>query len=257
MAADGGPTPMAALHPTPIFNMNQSQLLLNLLQLASPALPVGAYSYSDGLETLVEQGVIHNQNSLEYWLNQELIYGAIRLEAAVMLRSYRCVVDQDLGKIGYWNAWLTASKETLELRQQSWQMGNSLLKLLVSLSSSNKPEENPALVLGLEAWVDAVGQRCNYAIAFGICAATWQIEAKNALLGYLQSWATNLISVGVKLIPLGQTTGQQILFNFQNQLVQATEDILTLNDDDLMACSWGLALASMTHETQYSRLFRS
>ena len=63
--------------------------------------------------------------------------------------------------------------------------------------------------------------------------------------------------VGVKLIPLGQTTGQQILFNFQNQLVQATEDILTLNDDDLMACSWGLALASMTHETQYSRLFRS
>jgi urease accessory protein len=86
--------------------------LLHLLQLASPALPVGAYSYSDGLEALVEAGVIHNPKSLWHWLEQELRYGAIRLEAAVMVRAYRSVISGDVEALGYWNAWVSAAKET-------------------------------------------------------------------------------------------------------------------------------------------------
>ena len=229
---------------------NKAQLLLNLLQLASPALPVGAYSYSDGLETLVEQGVIESDRTLESWLRQELTFGAIRVEAAVMLRGYWCVLNHDLAKLADWNRWLTASKETSELRSQSWQMGNTLLRLLVNLEASNDSQP-------LEEYATTVGNPCNYAIAFGIGAANWQIEAENALLGYLHSWATNLIGVGVKMIPLGQTTGQKILLQLGDRLTLASEEILNLEDDDLMACSWGLGLASMTHETQYTRLFRS
>lgn len=230
--------------------MNHQVQLLNLLQLASPALPVGAYSYSDGLETLVEEGVIDNQKNLESWLNHELSFGAIRIEAAVMLRGYQCFVDRDFGKLRYWNGWLTASKESLELREQSWQMGNSLWRLLLNLEDSDESTR-------LKDCQGAIAQPCNYAIAFGIGAANWQLEPHNTLIGYLHSWATNLINVGIKLIPLGQTTGQQILFRLQKNISETTQAILVLEDDHLMACSWGLGLASMSHETQYTRLFRS
>ena len=106
------------------------QNLLYLLQLVSPALPVGAYSYSEGLETLVENNIIDDSQSLQHWLTQELRYGAIRLESAVMLRAYHAVEEQDLSALSYWNHWLSAARETEELRAQSQQMGGSLMRLL-------------------------------------------------------------------------------------------------------------------------------
>jgi urease accessory protein len=221
--------------------------LLSLLQLASPALPVGAYSYSDGLETLVESGAIANPKSLKLWLEQELRYGAIRLEAAVMVRAYRSVENSNTEALGYWNAWLTAAKESAELRSQSLQMGNSLMRLLLDLQPQQK----------LQDLATAAGSPCNYAIAFGIGAANWQIDITSAVLGYLHSWAANLIGAGVKLIPLGQTTGQQLLLELATNIPLATQEILTLEDDNLSSCGWGLALFSMAHETQYTRLFRS
>ncbi len=219
--------------------------VLSLLQLASPVLPVGAYSYSEGLETLVENGMIANELSLKHWLEQELRYGAIRLEAAVMIRAHQSAMLGDIEALGYWNSWLSAARETEELRQQSWQMGRSLMRLLLEL----QPQ--------LASVIDAVGTPCNFAIAFGIAAAHWKIDLSNALLGYLHSWATNLITAGVKLIPLGQTAGQQLLLELQVNLSCAAEEILALEDDNLNSCGWGLALASMAHETQYTRLFRS
>jgi urease accessory protein len=221
--------------------------LLSLLQLASPALPVGAYSYSDGLETLVESGAIANPKSLELWLEQELRYGAIRLEAAVMVRAYRSVENSNTEALGYWNAWLTAAKESAELRSQSLQMGNSLMRLLLDLQPQQK----------LRDLATAAGSPCNYAIAFGIGAANWEIDITSAVFGYLHSWAANLIGAGVKLIPLGQTTGQQLLLELATNIPLATQEILTLEDDNLSSCGWGLALFSMAHETQYTRLFRS
>ncbi len=219
--------------------------ILSLLQLASPTLPVGAYSYSDGLETLVDNGTIDNKQSLCIWLEQELSYGAIRLEAGVMVRAYRSFNSSNFEALSYWNAWLTAAKETAELRSQSWQMGNSLMRLLLDL----QPQ--------LQAIASATGTPCNYAIAFGIAAAHWQIELTAVVLGYLHSWASNLIGAGVKLIPLGQTAGQQLLLELATKLSLTTQQILVLEDDHLSSCGWGLALASMAHETQYTRLFRS
>lgn len=222
-----------------------NQPLLHLLQLASPALPVGAYSYSEGLEALVDSGIISDQLSLQHWLKQELGCGAIRLEAAVMVRAYFSIQAGDLQALGYWNHWLSAARETEELRQQSWQMGRSLLRLLLELQPQLTPIAN------------AVGNPSNYAIAFGIAAAVWEIDLQSALLGYLHSWATNLLTAGVKLIPLGQTTGQRLLLELQSDLVDAAQAVMALTDDELSSCGWGLALASMAHETQYTRLFRS
>lgn len=231
-------------------------MILNLLQLASPALPVGSYSYSEGLETLVEKGVILNQNKLETWLRQELIRGAIQVEAAVMLRAYSCVISSNISDLKYWNNWLSAARESSELRQQSWQMGKSLMQLILELETVN-PIAKSFNLPTLEDCQKVVGNPCNYAIAFGIGAAQWQIDAKNALLGYLQSWVTNIIGAGVKLIPLGQTTGQKILLKLHPKIQETAEKILVLSDDELISCSWGLGLASMAHEIQYTRLFRS
>jgi urease accessory protein len=219
--------------------------LLNLLQLTNSALPVGAYSYSEGLETLVDAGKIQDEQSLNHWLVQELYFGAIRLEAAVMVRAYRALKLGDIEALNYWNVWVSAAKETEELREQSWQMGRALVRLLQQL----QPE--------LISTIEACGQPCNYAIAFAITATHWQITEEASVLGYLHSWATNLVSAGIKLIPLGQTAGQQLLLNLHPNIVGATAEILTLDDDNLGSCGWGLSLASMAHETQYTRLFRS
>jgi urease accessory protein len=220
----------------------ETQQLLRLLQLASPSLPVGAYSYSEGLETLVQTETITSADSLKHWLTQELSIGAVRIEAAIMARSHRATSGQDLPTLNYWNRWLSAARETEELRSQSLQMGQSLLRLFQGLHAEPVPLPSSG---------------CHFAVAFGYVAATWEISEPTATLGYLQSWATNLISAGVKLIPLGQTAGQQLLADLGNAIAAATLDIATLEDDDLTSCGWGLSLASMAHETLYSRLFRS
>lgn len=219
--------------------------LLRLLQLASPALPVGAYSYSEGLEALVEAGRIADVMSLHHWLGQELQYGAIRVEAGVMVRCYRAIQTDDWGTLERWNHWLSAARETEELRLQSWQMGRSLLRLLQDLN----PEQPHDL--------GSLREECNFAPAYALAAHHWHLDLQTALLGYLYSWASNLVSAGVRLIPLGQTAGQQLLLTLHPQLEQATLEIPNLEDDALQTSGWGLALASIAHETQYSRLFRS
>ncbi len=236
--------------PNPEENLPDGALL-RLLQLASPALPVGAYSYSEGLETLVNQGAIRAAADLEQWLSQELRWGAIRVDGAVMVRSYQAVQAQDWPQVTAWNRWLSAARETEELRSQHWQMGRSLLRLL------QDTQLTPTLALPAFLIQTLETEGCNYAIAFGAVAATWELAAPTALLGYLQSWVANLVNAGIKLIPLGQTVGQRLLLSLQPVLLQSQSEILILPDNALESWSWGLSLASMAHETQYSRLFRS
>jgi urease accessory protein len=235
--------------------------LLHLLQLVSPALPVGAYSYSEGLETLVQANQLINLSTLKDWLIQELRYGAIRLEAAVLLRIYNAAHSNQLDRIFYWNQWLSAFRETEEMREQSWQMGRSLVRLLQELQRSEGMRSERVGTgsgeRGVRECLEKCGERCNFATAFGLAAVEWRIDGDTAVLGYLYSWASNLINAGVRLVPLGQTQGQQGLLHLYPQLEQTTQEILLLTDDDLCSCSWGMAIASMNHETLYSRLFRS
>ncbi|HEY9628370.1 MAG TPA: urease accessory protein UreF [Coleofasciculaceae cyanobacterium] len=224
--------------------MIQTQALLQLLQLVSPALPVGAYSYSEGLETLTQSDAVSDLPSLEHWLTQELRYGAIRLEAIALLKAHKAATV-DYKTLSHWNGWLSALRETEEMREQSWQMGRSLTRLLLQL----QPELQPIIL--------ACGEPCNFAIAFAIAAQHWQIDPRTAVLGYLHSWVANLVNAGVRLIPLGQTQGQHLLLNLYPQVEKTVDAILQQSEDELWNCNWGLAIASMNHETLYSRLFRS
>jgi urease accessory protein len=225
---------------------------LRLLQLCSPALPVGAYSYSEGIETLCDRHIIYDELTLSHWLEQELKYGSIRVEVGVLIRAYNSTHLQNLETLKYWNNWLSASRETKELRASSWQMGTSLGKLLVDIS----PLEFAEIFGYIHSASYPVGV-CNLAIAFGIAAATWEIDQNILVPTYLQMWVANLVSAGVKLIPLGQTAGQKIIFNLNDLINQTGTEILNLQDHELESCNWGLAIASMNHEYQYSRLFRS
>ncbi|NJR39163.1 MAG: urease accessory protein UreF [Leptolyngbyaceae cyanobacterium CSU_1_4] len=226
-------------------DVGKARSLLALLQFVSPALPVGAYSYSEGVETLVQKGKVKDLATLEYWLQQELKYGAISVEAIALLRAYTCVENDDRTGLKYWNEWLSAFRETEEIRRQSWQMGRSLTRLLIDL----QPLLQPAIT--------ACEEHCNFTVAFAIAADHWQIDPQTALLGYLYSWAANLANAGVRLIPLGQTQGQQLLLNLYPVLERTATTAMNANNDSLKNCGWGLAIASMQHETLYSRLFRS
>lgn len=219
--------------------------LVRLLQLASPALPVGAYTYSEGLETLVQTEVLTDAAGLEQWLLQELRQGAMGLEATVLAQVLQALQGGDLEAVQRWNHWLSALRETQELREQSWQMGRSLVRLL--------PAVDPLLAQPLSQ----CGTPCNFAIAYGVAAHHWQIQPSAAVMGYLQSWAANLVTSSVKLIPLGQTTGQQVLWRLAPVLEQVTMEALARPADALWACGWGVAIASMQHETLYTRLYRS
>ncbi len=224
--------------------MPEAITLMRLLQLASSALPVGAYSYSEGLEYLVDSGKIDNSDRLQHWLTQELRYGSIRMEAAILVRAYQAIASQDMDALCYWNDWLSAARETEELRHQSWQMGQSLVRLLQNLQPSLD-------------WSLAKDKNYNFAIAFAIAAERWQIDLETTAIGYLYSWVSNLVGAGVKLIPLGQTAGQQMLLDLQPHIADTAKEVMYLADNELEACTWGLSLASMAHETQYARLFRS
>lgn len=245
-------------------NINEINLnILNLLQLASPALPVGAYSYSEGLERLVNDGIITNLIQLETWLIDNLKFGSIQMEVAIMVRAYLAIHQGDFTRLMYWQNWANATRDTAELRQQSLQMGRSLIKLFLNLStSSTKPlninqDLQSNIIEQIQQQIAIDNTFCHWAIAYGIIATHWQIDIKTAILGYLHSWLTNLINAGVKLIPLGQTDGQRVLWSMQSTIYQTTQNILKLTDDDLVNCNWGLSLASMAHESQYTRLFRS
>lgn len=221
--------------------------LARLLQLASPSLPVGAYSYSEGLEYAVHTGWVHDAETLRTWLHDGLLAGAAHLEAAVLVRVYDAWACADPDAATRWDEWLSASRETEELRSQSENMGRALLRLLAELGPT--PVQEAA-----RAWR---GRRCNFVSAFALAAAGWGIAREATLTAYLHGWAANLVSAGVKLVPLGQTAGQQLLWALQDDIARAAEIAAGIDDEDLGVASWGLALASMAHETQYSRLFRS
>ena len=236
---------LIAIVPATSMPTPDPQVLLRLLQLVSPTLPVGAYSYSEGLETLVQQSKITTARQVTEWLEQELQWGFIRLDAIAVQQVYPAVAAADHQALQHLNDYLSALRDTEENRQQSWAMGRALNRMTLQLEPDLKP------------WITALQAPCNFAVSFGLLATQWNIQPQTAVLGYLQSWATNLIAAAIKLVPLGQTVGQRILLDLAPSLEKTTTHCLDAQLADLPLSSWGTALASMQHEHLYSRLFRS
>jgi urease accessory protein len=223
----------------------QHPLLPRLLQLASPMLPVGAYSYSQGLEWAIEDGRVHDLASAEAWIGDVLRHGLARFEAPLWWRLYHAWARGDFAAVAADNALFVASRETAELRAESLQMGTSLRRLLLDIV------ELDAAARSCLCELDPLGFPGVHALA----AHAWSIPAPAALQAYLWGWLENQASVLMKAVPLGQTDGQRLLLRLGAgipALVDAAAHSGTLSN-----FLPGLAIASCRHETQYSRLFRS
>jgi urease accessory protein len=227
--------------------MSTDLALARLLQLASPALPVGAYSYSQGLEAAIEAGIVRDADSAGRWIGDVLVYGVARLEAPVWWRLHAAWVDADLESVAHWNTFFRVTRETAEMRAETVQMGYSLRKLL-----SEMDEFEPGLITQLEAVADI-----SFPAAFTFAVAHWRIPARSALLAYLWTWLENQVMGALKAVPLGQTDGQRLLFALAERLPGVLDAAASAADDDLCNYMPGLAILSSRHETQYSRLFRS
>ena len=205
--------------------------LAKLLQLASPTLPVGAYSYSGGLEAACEEGVVTDAATAEQWIGDVLEFSMARMEAPIL---FRMMKNQN------WNETFLASRESAELRAETVQMGYSLNRLFNDLGLGEVPVEEPS-----------------FPAAFAYAAVQWKIAPEAALQAYLWAWLENQVMAAVKAVPLGQTDGQRILLALGNRIEELVKKAMQMKDDEIGNYAPGLALLSAKHETQYSRLFRS
>ena len=217
---------------------------LRLYQLTSPTLPIGGFTYSQGLEWAVEAQWVHNEETLESWVASMLQHSIASLELPVLLRLQRAFSEEDQMTVKRWCQYLIASRETSELRKEELQRGAALVRLLPNLDIN--------IPAGMEKTV-ASSQLCGIALA----AEQWAINSEKSLVGYCWSWLENTVMAGVKLVPLGQTQGQKILYRLSERVPTAVEQALATNDGDVGSCTPALAIASSCHENQYTRLFRS
>ena len=216
--------------------------LLRLLQLCSGSLPIGGFSYSQGLEWAVAAGWVRDAASLGDWLADLAATNLAGVEIPVLARLHAAVIARDVEATRYWCQWLLATRETSELRDEERHRGRALASLLVELEVPLAKDWRPTL---------ATCQSAGFALA----AAGWDIPLPRAALGLAWAWLENLVLAGVKLVPLGQTAGQRLLRDLGPVLVEAVQRGLSLSDEELGASA--LAIASSQHQTQYCRLFRS
>ncbi len=214
------------------------------MHLVSPALPVGAYAYSQGLEYAVERGWVADLDAAKDWIGEVLCHSLGGLDLPVLQRLHSAWQSEDLDEVGYWNDYLQAARESKELLLEDVQMGEALLRLLVSLDVPNAV-----------AWPKGVA--VSFATAFALAAQHWRVDNDDALSGFAWSWLENQVAAAIKLVPLGQTDGQRLLMALMPVLETSVEAAKARHNDELGVGLPGLAMASAQHETQYSRLFRS
>jgi urease accessory protein len=233
---------------------------LRLYQLYSPALPVGGFTYSQGIEWAVEAGWVVDKESFRQWLLSLLDNSLATLDLPVLLRlqqacsltcndakTHTCTLDCQRAcqpDFEYWVQLLIASRETKELRLEERQRGAALARLL------------PALGVNIPADLIRAVSSCQLA-GLALAANHWQITPQQNCLGYAWSWLENNITAGIKLVPLGQTDGQQLLLDIAGRIPSAVALAADVKDANVGSATPGLAIASSQHEQQYTRLFRS
>lgn len=221
--------------------------LLRLLQLVSPSLPVGGYSYSGGIEWAAEAGWIDSADATRDWLADQLMHGVCRVDLPLLVRLRAAADADDAPTMARWIELLRALRETAELRAEEAARGRALADLLAAL--------------GLPAAGTAADWRALLAqsqlAGFAYAGAAWHIPQTELLQGYAWMWLEGQVTAAVKIVPLGQTDGQRMLAALAVLVPRAIDIALSLGDDDIGASSPALAIASSSHETQYTRLFRS
>lgn len=232
--------------PCPTLSLALPELAA-LLQLASPALPVGAFSYSSGLEAAVEHRLVTDAASTRDWIRDGLRDVVGRGELPLLQRFHAGWCAGDLQVVTDWNAWYLASRESAELRGETEQMGWSLVQLIGHLAWGH-PEHRAALRA-----LQPVGFPCAYAFAAAAVGTSYEAAAT----AFCFSWAENQVMAAIKSVPLGQTAGQKILFSLRPEMAAAINLAAGLRDDEVVSFAPQLGILSSRHALQYSRIFRS
>ncbi|WP_238344378.1 urease accessory protein UreF [Ramlibacter lithotrophicus] len=232
---------MARITGTPIMPAAEPALLA-LFWIASPALPIGSFSYSEGLEAAVHAGLVHTEAHAADWLAAQLHLSLARFELPVIAAALAAWRANDLERIDELDAWVRRTRETSETRQQSEQMGRSLVEWLKTV----QPEA-----------AARVRQPVTYPVAWALAVVGSGATARDALLACAFGWAENMMQAAVKAVPLGQSAGQRILARLAGEIPAVVDHALGVDDDGRQAFAPMLAILSARHETQYSRLFRS
>ena len=220
--------------------------LIQLIWLASPALPVGGFSYSEGLEVAVERAGVVTEDAAKNWLTDQLNLTLARGDLAVMAQAIPAFRRCDLVRIRQLNDWVLHTRETSELRLQAEQMGRSLLDWLRNHDGANTDHINAYAQM-----------QPTYPVAFALAVSQTVADVRDCLLAYAFGWAENMMQAALKSVPLGQSSGQRILAALSREIPTAVEAAMRLLDSERQAFSPMLAILSSQHETQYTRLFRS
>lgn len=237
-------TAMTTATGTPTASMSTDAALLRLIWLASPALPVGGFSYSEGLEAAVDHSLVHDEATACAWIADQLHATLARSDLPVVAQASPAWRSHDHARIAHLNDWVLHTRETAELRQQTVQMGRSMIEWLRATDASAAQR---ASMLHTPTWP----------VAFALAASLSDASVREVLLSCAFGWAENLMQAAIKAVPLGQSAGQRILQYLALELPAAIDHALSLDDDTRQAFSPMLAILSARHETQYSRLFRS
>jgi urease accessory protein len=231
---------MPALKPCPIK-------LNRLLQLCSANLPVGGFSFSQGLEYAIEAAWITDQASTKSWVLLNFTQSLAYTDLAILKRLYTALDTDNMTDFEYWNTHIVACRESAELLLADVAMGKALLRLLRQLDNVNI-EPFTALLNN---------QDCSFASAFALCAHKFGLDLLSAQSGYCWTYIDNQVAAATKLVPLGQTQAQNLLFELSEHTQAVIEQANILSDNDIGISLPHLAMGSAWHETQYSRLFRS
>ena len=226
--------------------MTTASRLLWLMQLASPALPVGGFSYSEGMEAAVEHGLVTDEHSAQTWLIDQLHLVQSRSELPVVAQAMRAWRTHDNAALQQLNDWVMQTRETFEMRLQTEQMGRSLLIWLRNHQAADEADM----------------QLCDslpptWPLVFALALNTHAVDTREGLLTCAFGWAENMVQAAIKSVPLGQLSGQRMLAALSAEIPVAVEHALSIPDNQQQSCTPRLAILSARHETQDSRLFRS
>lgn len=217
--------------------------LLQLIWLASPALPIGGFSYSEGIEAGVEWAGLATEATASDWLVDQLHLSLARGDLAIVAQSIAAWRAGDSARLQALNGWVLQTRESAEFRLQTEQMGRSFVEWL-KLHHDDVTTSFAELAI-------------TYPVAFAFAASRTQASVRDGCLAFAFGWAENMTGAAVKCVPLGQSAGQRMLARLSEEIPRAVDHAITLSDSERQAFSPMLAIYSARHETQYSRLFRS
>lgn len=232
---------------TPSAPSASSTAFIGLLRLASPALPVGGFSYSEGLEAAVDAGRVVDEASAGPWLVDQLRLSLGRADLRVVSEAFMAWSAGDAAAAGRLNDWACHTRETSELTLQAEQMGRSLQAWL-----QQRHAGDPRV-----GYLGAMTPAPTWPVAFALGAVLSGAPLRDALLAHAFGWAENMVQAAIKAVPLGQSAGQRMLDALSAAIPEVVEQALAAGAGQRQSYAPMLAILSSQHEAQYSRLFRS